>query len=250
MRELEERVRKDPSNSGLRTFMFQLLAIGGQWERALTQLKIIGDLDSNALIMVEMYRDALHCELLRQDVFNGRRTPMCFGTPAPWMALLIEALRLSADGKMQQAETLRTQAFDQAPATTGRIDGQDFDWIADADMRLGPVVEAIVNGSYYWIPFAHIQAMKCEAPSDLRDFVWMPVQFIWVNGGQAVGLVPSRYPGSEASEDPQLRLAKKTVWQDDGSGLVVGFGQRLYCTERSEYPLLDIRAIEMDLERG
>ena len=36
--------------------------------------------------------DAIRCELLRAEVFAGQRTPMVFGQPDEWLALLIESL--------------------------------------------------------------------------------------------------------------------------------------------------------------
>ena len=45
------------------------------------------------------------------------------------------SVRLLAAGHTQDAATLRDQAFDQVPATAGTIDGQEFEWIADADPR-------------------------------------------------------------------------------------------------------------------
>ena len=56
------------------------------------------------------------------------------------------------------------------------------------------MLEAIINGHYYWIPFQQIQQIQIEEPADLRDVVWMPAHFVWTNGGDAVGLIPTRYP--------------------------------------------------------
>ena len=44
--ELQNQVRKDPANPKLRTFLFQLLAVLGEWDRALTQLNVAGELDA------------------------------------------------------------------------------------------------------------------------------------------------------------------------------------------------------------
>ena len=43
--ELQDQIKKEPSNPKLRVFLFQLLAVSGQWERALVQLKVLGGLD-------------------------------------------------------------------------------------------------------------------------------------------------------------------------------------------------------------
>jgi type VI secretion system protein ImpE len=176
--ELQNQVRKDPANPKLRTFLFQLLVILGEWDRALTQLTVAGDLDAANLPMVQTYREAIRCEVLRKDIFAGRKTPVVFGEPAQWIALLQEALKLIADNRFAEARNLRDQAFELAPATPGTIDGTAFNWIADADTRLGPMLETVVNGRYYWVPFNQIREIHIEAPADLRDFAWMPAHFI------------------------------------------------------------------------
>lgn len=248
--QLQEQVRKDPSNPKYRTFLFQLLAVLGQWDRALNQLNVVGDLDAGSLAMVQTYRQALRCEVLRADIFAGKRSPMVFGDPEQWLALLTEALRLTAQGQYTQAAELRERAFEQAPASAGRIDGQPFQWLADADPRLGPVLEAIINGRYYWIPVHRVRSLAIEEPADLRDLVWLPAQFVWVNGGETVGLIPTRYPGSEASDDPLLRLARKTDWQEHEAGTWLGLGQRMLATDQDEYPLLNVRHVELSAPEG
>ena len=71
-----------------------------------------------------------------------------------------------------------------------------------------------MNGRYYWIPFHRISEMRCDEPEDLRDFVWMPAQFTWQNSGDiVVGFVPTRYAGTEKSDDDLLKLSRKTEWK-------------------------------------
>jgi protein involved in temperature-dependent protein secretion len=41
--------------------------------------------------------------------------------------------------------------------------GNLFAWLADADVRLGPVLEAIVDGKYYWIPFGNLSAITSRS---------------------------------------------------------------------------------------
>ena len=243
--ELQAQVRKEPANAKYRIFLFQLLAVLGQWERASNQLNVLEEMDPESLPMVQTYREALRCELLRAEVFAGRRSPLIFGDPEPWMALLLEALQLTAGGHHAQAQTARDQAFEGAVATAGTLDGQPFEWLADADPRLGPMLEAVINGRYYWVPWQRIRTLALERPSDLRDYVWMPAGFTWANGGEAVGLIPSRYPGSQASADPQVQLGRKTEWLEQESGIYLGVGQRMLATDQNEYPLLDIRRIDL-----
>lgn len=257
--ELQQRVRTQPSDAKLRVFLFQMLAVLGQWDRALTQLQVAGELDAGTLAMVQMYREALACEAFRRDVFAGTRTPVVFGSPEPWVAHLVEAHRLAAQGESAASQELREQAFEAAPAIPGRLvvgrlvgdelrtETVEFEWLADADPRLGPMIEAVVNGRYYWIPLARIRSIDLEPPSDLRDLVWTPVHFTWENGGEAVGIIPTRYPGSESNDDDGIRLARRTEWVDAGDDLFHGMGQRMLATDAGEFPLLEIRQIVMDL---
>lgn len=72
---LQEAVRLKPNDVECRIFLFQLYSLLGQWERALNQLEVIARLDDAALAMVQMYRDAVQCEALRAQVFEGKKSP-------------------------------------------------------------------------------------------------------------------------------------------------------------------------------
>ncbi|MCB1909091.1 MAG: tetratricopeptide repeat protein [Rhodocyclaceae bacterium] len=246
--QLQNAIRSEPANASLRTFLFQLLSVLGNWERAANQLQVVGELDAGALPMVQMYREALRCEVVRAKVMAGSTAPLLFGHPEDWIAILIEALLSDGQGRVEDGAKLREKAFDLAPTTAGTINGQAFEWIADADMRLGPVCEAVINGRYYWLPFARLNRIVLEAPEDLRDFVWMPAHFEFANGGEMVGIIPTRYPGSESDPDPLIRLARKTAWQDVGNDVFHGRGQRVLTTSEGDFPLLEVREIVLEGE--
>ncbi len=243
---LEGQVRAEPANAKLRVFLFQLLSVLGDWERALTQLNMAAELDALNLLMAQVCRTALNCEALRAEIFAGKRSPLVFGEPDEWVGWLVQANQMVAEGKYKASQKLREQAFDAAPAVAGSIDNQRFEWISDADSRLGPVLEAIVDGKYYWVPFTAIKQIQIDAPADLRDVVWIPAHFTWVNGGEATGLIPSRYPDSQACEDSAIRLARKTEWAKQPGDVYLGLGQRMFATDKAEFSLLQIRQINLD----
>jgi type VI secretion system protein ImpE len=244
--DLQVAIRKAPAEPKHRVLLFQLLSLMGDWERAMTQLNVLGDLDGKVLPMVQTYRTALKCEELRAEVFAGKRTPLLFGEPERWSALLVQSLALAAQGQTAEAEALHTQAFDQAPASSGKIDNQPFAWLADADTRLGPMLEAIVDGKYYWIPFCKLNAMRIEKPVDLRDLAWLPAYLTLANGGEIIALIPTRYPGSESSTDSAIRMARKTEWVSGKDGTNSGLGQRMLASDQGDYPLLEVRSIAFD----
>jgi type VI secretion system protein ImpE len=246
LKALQDTVRNDPSSAKHRVFLFQLLTVLGNWPRALTQLDVAGKLDASTMPMVQTYREAIQCEALRAEIFAGKRPPMIFGEPEQWVVLLLEALRLNGDGEHIKAAAARERAFDAAPASSGTINGEAFEWIADVDQRLGPILEAIVNGRYYWIPFHRIKQIDIEAPADLRDSVWMPVSFTWVNGGETVGLIPTRYNETISGEDNSLLLSRRTEWVGVESQPTCGLGQRMFATDARDFALMDVRQIIFD----
>jgi type VI secretion system protein ImpE len=247
---LQEQVRAKPGDAKLRVFLFQLLCVRGEWERALNQLKVATELDASALAMAQMYGEAVRCEAIRRDVFEGRKAPMVFGEPEQWLALLIESLLVAGRGEAGKSAELRSRAFEEADTSSGDINGQPFEWVADADSRLGPVLEAVINGRYYWVPFSRLASVTIEAPEDLRDMVWMPAQFQFENGGEVVGLIPTRYPGSERSEDGAVVLARKTEWREVAPDMHVGLGQRIIATDAVDVPLLELRTLVVRAGEG
>jgi type VI secretion system protein ImpE len=164
------------------------------------------------------------------------------------MAWLLESLRLTAQAQYEQAVSLRDQAFDLADESSGTIDDQPFKWIADADSRLGPVLELIVNGRYYWAPIQQIRTINVNPAEDLRDLVWLPAQFTWVNGGEALGLIPTRYPGSENAQDSDIQLARTTQWKELTDGVYQGLGVRMLTTDQDDYPVVNIREVTFNQE--
>jgi len=242
---LQAQVRANPGDAKLRIFLFQLLCVLGDWKRAITQLKLCAELDSLAIPMAQTYREAIICEVFREKVFAGEKDPLIFGEPDEWLALLCQSLKALTQGQADRAAELRARAFDMAPTTTGTINDQPFEWIADADMRLGPVLEIILKGRYYWMPFAAIARLTVEKPTDLRDCVWSAAHVTFHNGGDSVALIPTRYAATAATGDDAAKLSRATHWGDAGGDIWVGIGQRLLTTDAGDTALLDLRSLTM-----
>jgi type VI secretion system protein ImpE len=245
MKLLQDQIRGSPADPKLRVFLFQLLCVQGAWERALNQLAVAGELDGTAMPMVETYREAVRCEMLRNEVFLGKRTPLLLGEPAVWVAMLVEALSLEGKGRTDEANAMRDEAFAAAPTSAGMIDGRPFQWVADADMRLGPVLEAVINGKYYWVPMGHLARIAIDPPADLRDCVWAAAHLNFINGGESVALLPIRYAGTDLAR-PELALARRTEWLETRPGFYTGVGQRLLTSDTGDSALLDVRVMAFD----
>src|SRR5690349_18081410 len=204
--ELQNEIRTHPEDPKLRIFLFQLHCLLGNWSKALLQLQVIAGIDPDTMLLAQIFQPVISCEALRTGVFEGKLTPLIFGEPLDWVGLLVKSFEHVTRGEFAAAARLREQAFEAAPATSGTVDGKSFSWIADADSRLGPMLELILGGKYYWVPFCRIRRIVLPAPADLRDLVWVPAQFVWSNGGEASGHIPTRYARTELAKDGGLRL--------------------------------------------
>lgn len=252
--EVERCVRAAPADPKQRVMLFQVLAVLGNWDRAINQLEVCAELSAENQLMAQVYRAVILCEKFREEVFAGQRSPLILGEPEAWVGMVVQAAMLAGQGKHDAAAELRSQAFDQAPATAGEIDiGPDeekiathkFEWIADADETLGPILEAFVDGKYYWVPWRRIQLLRLDPPSDLRDTVWMTGQIVLSAGGEKVALLPARYPTSQEKRwDPLIRMGRKTEFVDRG-GWEGPIGQRMFATDVGEFALLETRAVRI-----
>ena len=245
---LQDSIRADAANPALRIFLFQLLSVRGDWKRAIAQLKLSAEMNDLATHMAQTYREGIICEVYREKVFSGEKDPLIFGEPEEWIALMVEAMKANVAGNADQAAEIRARAFDAAPTVSGRLNGEPFEWIADADMRLGPLLEVVVNGRYFWMPFTSIAKAKFEDPVDLRDAVWTPAEIKLANGGDIVGLIPTRYAGTIEEGTDAEKLARATQWKDVGADTYVGLGQRLLTTDLGDTALMDVRLLELDVE--
>jgi type VI secretion system protein ImpE len=240
---LKERIRTEPSNAELRLSLAQLEAISGNWEKAMAAADTASTLDIERGLLCQQWKLQIAAEQTRAEVFAGKRTAIVMGEPEPWIAGMQDALRLDSDGEAKAADAARRAALDNAPARSGTINGTPFAWLCDADERLGPVFEAIINGRYMWVPQSAITAVKFHAPSELIDLVWVEAIFRFANGGETAGLMPVRYPDSHANEDPNIILGRLTSFDTTAGGTNIGLGQRLLATDANDYPVLQIDTI-------
>ena len=215
---LQEQVRAKPADRALRVFLFQLLCVRGEWERALNQLKVASDLDAGALAMAQMYGEAVRCEAIRRDVFDGKKAPMVFGEPEQWLALLIESLLVAGRGEMERPQNfvpapLRRRPPRPAKSTGSRSSGWLMPTRGSARCSKRSSTGATTGcPSRDWRASRSRRQRICATWSGCRPTCSSRTVVRWS------ALVPTRYPGSESSEDGLIALARKTVWQEVSPG--------------------------------
>jgi len=187
----------------------------------------------------------IECELKREQVLSGQKEPICFGEPSDWLAYYVKAYQQYNDNNITQANKLLQEGAELAPAISGIINDQPFQWLSDGDVRFGPSIEVMLNGGYYWLPLEYVADINFEPVEDLRDIVWRPANLILKNKGQLIAFMPVRYPIIASTTDSQL-LARTCDWHEPTDNFYVGNGQRIFVTDENEYPLLNVESIKFN----
>jgi type VI secretion system protein ImpE len=260
---IERQIRARPQDAGLRLAFCHFLAVRGQWARAQDQLNAAVRLDPLFASAASTCAMALKGEQQRQAFWAGGDQPAVLGDAVPWVDHLLSVAALPA-GQATAAAALRELARDQAPALSGRIvsaaaagakaddtlDGEpvrldEFAWLCDGDVRLGPVFEAFVPAGYGWLPMPSVGRIKLRRPQHLVDLLWAPATVELVDGRGVAVLLPVRYPADLAAQDDALALARRTDWLPlPGEEQFCGAGQRVLTSDAGDHPLLEIRTIE------
>lgn len=242
----KDAVRKSPSDGKYRSVLFQLYCIQGNWEGAQTQLKLVGELDVESTMWVGVCEKLMACEASRAAIYAGKQVPTLFGKPPEWVGGMIEAFRLGLEGNWAAAAASQAQALEKAPATPAAINNQEVEWVADADSRFGPLLEAYIEGKYYWVPFEHIREINLRPRTHLMDAIWAPADFEWLNAGRATGYIPVRYQGSEKSSDSQIQLARKTEWAEKAENFYLGSGHRVLAASTEDFDLGQVKLLRFN----
>jgi type VI secretion system protein ImpE len=237
-------VRSQPASEEARMFLFQLLAINGEWDKARTQLEALAQINSEARMLAVTYNQAMDGERQRTAVFAGQAEMPLLAGHEGWSEGVARSISLIAAGDIAAGIAARDEAFDNAPDMPGTLNGEPFEWIADADGRFGPTFEIIISGRYGLMPFDNVKGIKSAGPADLRDTIWYPVEIMFHSGQSSAAFLPARYPGSESSGDDAVKLGRMTGWTDREWG-PEGAGQRLWSTsDGNDCGLLELRNLE------
>lgn len=243
---LKQEVAANPGDARLRWFLFQLFCFAADWKRASDQLQVAARLDKEYHSLALIFNRVIAAERLRPEILSGQRTPLFLGEPEAWVAGVLEANRLLAAGERAASAELRESTFGEMSAVAGQINGEAFEWIADQDTRFGALLECFLHGKYYWVPFSQIKALLIETtPKSHTDVLYPKAKLMLANEGTVDVLLFARYPMACAPTDSALALNRLTVWEDPDDYTVCGNGQRVFCTDAGEYPLLELRTLEL-----
>jgi type VI secretion system protein ImpE len=212
---LGSELRADPTDSRRRTFLFELLCFAGQFDRAEKQLDVLARAGPEAEAGTLLYRSALHAERTRHDRF---------------------------------LEALESSGAPTAPVA-GTLNGVPFHSLMDADPRVGGRLEVFAGGQYIWMPFEHIASIRMDPPKRVRDLLWAPATIRAGPGFHDMELgevlLPVLAPFSWNDENERVRLGQVTEWREVEGGIQVPVGQKMLLVDDEEFPLLEVREMEV-----
>ncbi len=240
-------IRQQPTVPELRFLLFQLLSLAGDWAGATNQLAAQRKLLNAESPFLTLLEGLVRAEVTREQVFRGEAPPRILGEPPAWVASLARALELSAKGRHEEAEALRGAALEAAPGVSGVLNDLAFAWLMDGDSRLGPLLEIVLNGSYFWVPQSRVRSLAIEPPEQPRDLVWAVAQITLETGAALPAFLPARYPHAAQWPDDALRLARRTDWQSSVKECFEGQGQRVWMTDAAETSFLEARSLQFNL---
>lgn len=245
--ELNEDIKRHPTDARLRTFLFELLCFTGDYERAHRQLDVIGHQNEKVGIGVEVYKNILRAETARRRVFAEGIKPSFLCDPPEHVVLSMDAHNQLREHHVAEAKALYARAQGEQPDIRGQIKGHPFKSFHDTDDRTAGILEVIVRDSYLWVPFERIRKVVIPEPKHLRDLLWVPASLEIEDGPVGDVFLPVLYAGSELEEDDQVRLGRITEWVDLGAGLVGGIGQKTFLVDEREVSILEIGEVEFEV---
>jgi type VI secretion system protein ImpE len=216
---LNTQLRDNPADLRSRTFLFELLCFNGEYDRAEKQLNILEEEGSkDSFLGTLLYKSALHAERLREEMFEKKNYPK----------------QLLNGGSTN---------------VSGKLNGKEFQTLSDADPRIGDKLELFAGGDYLWISFHDIATMRLQPPQRLRDLIWAPAKLLTgpTFRSRDLGeiLLPAVAPLSWQHPDEDVRLGRVTEWCEDEAGQVAPFGSKNLLVDGEEFPLLEVRELEI-----
>lgn len=241
--EARDRAKAMPDDLPARSALWQILAARGEIDRARRQLDFLPRLDGGWTMEAQACHALLDVEDERVAVLAGKQTPTCLGAPPEWFGELAAALQALGQSGSAAAAPLLAESWNSGEPRSGVLNGAPFEWIRDGDARLGPCLEVIIQGKYYWAPWDRIMQLRMKPPTEIRDRLWQPATLQVSAEGPIEVFIPTRYPGPR---DEAEMMSRHTVWEPIGDELFLGFGQKCLLTQDDAVGMLDVRELSFD----
>jgi type VI secretion system protein ImpE len=238
-----EEVRAKPTDPAARTFLFELLALNGDLERARKQLEVLGNTTGDLASGTSIYLGAIQAEKERREFFHGGPRPR-MTADVPYAPAYLEAIEHYAAGDDEASRTRLEEAAQVSRALQGSLNGAEIHLLSDSHDLLGPFLEVVLEHHYTWIAWESIQSLAIPEPRYLRDTVWTPASLTLRSGGKGEALIFALYVDSHLHPE-DVKLGRRTVWETNPAHISVAYGQKVITADDHDYPILGMRTLEV-----
>jgi len=243
-------VADSPLDYRKRTFLFELLCLAGDLDRAAKHLDVIAEENPDRTLAAQPYRNLIAGERSRRLLFTQGLVPGLPKDAPAYTGLHLQALNRIREGRYDEARLLLETAASSRAAVTGTLNGEPFEDLNDADDLIGPFLEIMMADSYSWVPWETVRSVTIPAPRYVRDLVWLPAHVELKTGPLGDVFLPVLYAGSYLHQDVRVRLGRMTDWREDVDGLALASGQKLLSDGERDWPILEIRQLEFQDPNG
>lgn len=220
-------VDERPRDDAARFLLFELLALHEDFEEAMVQLNMLAELTPQLANASEFFLGLIEAERARHGFLHDGDGGVGFVIEPPgWAAAFCQIPKALREGRGDEASALLQDAWRKVPPVSGTLNGDvRFESFRDADDVLGPFLEAVVPGAWFWLPFAQLRSVRFAEPRGYQEMIWRPAAITMTNGWSGEVWIPSLYSGTGARSDLE-KLGRMTMFDYPAPGLCRGFGQR------------------------
>jgi type VI secretion system protein ImpE len=238
-------VKETPADQAKRVFLFELLALSGDLDRARRQIEAVEYEEPEREMATAAYRKLLDAEQARRQLFSTGLAPKFLANPPEHFQLRLEAVSRLREGRAAEARAVLDQANALVPALHGQLNGKPFEGLRDGDDLFAFVLEVMSQGSYYWVPLEQVVSLAMNPPRFLRDQLWAPAVLEVRDGPTGDVFLPVFYPNSHEHPDLEIRLGRRNDWLTSEGAPVRGAGPRTFLVGDDAVDLLEWRQLEM-----
>ncbi|OEC96932.1 type VI secretion system accessory protein TagJ [Rhizobium sp. YK2] len=235
-------VKALPTDKDGRHILIDLLILAGDYPRADAQCNVATTFAPEDMMGFAMLRNQLRAMAARSAWFEEAAVPEFPNGPT---ALDQAAMKVAIAHRDHSSDT--AAALQSLEAIRGerpmRWNGQLVSDLRDLDDRIPHALEVIMTGgSYLWIDFSRIAALRIEPIARPRDLAFRRAELELVDGASAPVLLPAIYHGTTGAK---LLLGRETEWVDEPTGITTGRGQKCFLAGDDLVSFHDLKSLEV-----
>lgn len=245
--QVKAHVKAAPTDKDGRHILIDLLILAGDYARADAQCNLATTFAPEDMMGFAMLRNQLRAMAARSAWFDEAATPDFPNGPT---TLDQAALKVAIAHRDHSSDT--TNALQSLEEIRGERsmnwNGQLVSDLRDLDDRIPHALEIIMTGgSYLWVDFSRIAALRVEPILRPRDLAFRRAELELVDGASAPVLLPAIYYGTTGAK---LLLGRETEWVDEPTGITTGRGQKCFLAGDDLVSFHDLKSLEVASSSG